>query len=165
MATRLYMDLSVPNPHLYQGPSERLPLDWSNNWENFLFCGRLFPLVNGRIFKSLDIELHNHVYGDIYIIMYNVQSDNAVIRIGSRYFVYHFDTDVLLEFIHTYPTLDAFLYLARQWGGPLSRHTLTPFVEVKMDVTPDNYYDEVDRWDEELKRVRAAHALMGSRLE
>ncbi|PBL01543.1 hypothetical protein ARMGADRAFT_1023012 [Armillaria gallica] len=165
MATRLYMDLSGPNPHLYQGPSDRLPPDWSNDWENFLSRGCLFPLVNGRIFASLNIELHNHVYGEIYIIMYNRRSDNIVIRIGTRYFVYHFDTDVLLEFIHTYPTLDAFLDLARQWGGPLSQYQLTPFVEVKMDVTPDNYYDEVDRWDEELKRIRATHALMGYRLK
>ncbi len=91
--------------------------------------------------------------------MYNVQSEEAIIRIGTRYFVYHFETDMLLEFIHTYPTLDAFLDLASQWEGPLCQaYTLTPFVHRETDVTPDNYYDEVDRWDEELKRARAAQA-------
>lgn len=79
-------------------------------------------------------------------------------------FVFNFETDVLFEFIHSYPTLDAFLDLARQWKGPLSRaYALTPFVEREMYVTPNNYYKEVEKWDEEVKRVTAAHALMNSR--
>ncbi|KAK0219534.1 hypothetical protein EDD85DRAFT_864972 [Armillaria nabsnona] len=158
------MDLSVPNPHLYDGPSDRLPPNWSNDWEDFPSCRRLFPLVNGRIFASLEIELHNHVFGEIYIIMYHGHSDESVIRIGSRYFVFNFETDILFEFIHSYPTLDAFLDLARQWKGPLSRcYALTPFVEREMYVTPDNYYEGAEKWDEEVKRVTAVHALMNSR--
>ncbi|KAK0217565.1 hypothetical protein EDD85DRAFT_362082 [Armillaria nabsnona] len=162
--TRLVIDFSVPNPHLYDGPSDRLPPNWSNVWEDFPFRRRLFPLVNGRIFASLDIELHNHISGEIYFIMYNESSEEAVIRIGTRYFVYHFETDMLLEFLHTYLTLDAFLDLARQWEGPLSQaYTLTPFVGRETDVTPDNYYEEVEKWEEEKEKAKAAHALMNSR--
>ncbi len=81
---------------------------------------RLFPLVNSRIGASVDIELLHHISGEIYVVMFHGQSDEVVIRIGTRYFMYNFETEVLLEFIHTYPTVDAFLELARQWGSMAS---------------------------------------------
>ncbi|KAK0435895.1 hypothetical protein EV421DRAFT_1157685 [Armillaria borealis] len=165
MATQLDMDFSIPNPHLYQGPEDRLPPDWSNDWKRFPSRRRLFPLVNGRVFSSIFIEAHNHVFGDIYVIMYHDMSDETVVRIGTRYFMYNFETDVLLEFIDTYPTLDAFLELARQWGSPACQtyDMLTPLVEREEDETTEDYYDRVKLWDEEVDSARAAHALMNSR--
>ncbi|KAK0435578.1 uncharacterized protein EV420DRAFT_1653115 [Desarmillaria tabescens] len=165
MATQLDMDFSVPNPHLYKGPSHRLPPKWSNDWKYFPSRRRLFPLVNGRIFASVDIEIHHHIFGEIYVIMYHRNSDETVIRIGTWYFMYNFETEVLLEFIDTYPTLDAFLDLARHWGTPACETytELTPFVEREEDAMPEDYDDMVGLWIEEVKKVRAAQALMNSR--
>ncbi len=120
--TQLDMDFSIPNPHLYTGPSDRLPRNWHNDWKRFSSKRRLFPLVNGRIGASVDIELLHQISGEIYVVMFHGQSDEVVIRIGTRYFMYNFETEILLEFIHTYPTVDAFLELARQWGAWLLRH-------------------------------------------
>ncbi|KAK0434855.1 uncharacterized protein EV420DRAFT_1488358 [Desarmillaria tabescens] len=164
MATQLEMDFSVLNPHLYKDPSDRLPRTWCNDWENFPSSRRLFPLVNGRISASVDIELLHHISGKIYVIMFHGLSDEAVIRISTWYFMYNFEMEILLEFIDTYPMLDAFLDLARQWGS-LACQTyteLTPFVEREVGGMPDNYYDEVKRWKEEVKKARAAQALMSS---
>ncbi|KAK0211870.1 hypothetical protein IW262DRAFT_338110 [Armillaria fumosa] len=161
--TRLTTDFSVPNPHLYDGPSDRLPPNWRNDWKRFPFRRRLFALVNGRIFASLEIELHHHVSGEIYVVMYHRQFDEFIIRIGTRYFTYNFETEVLLEFIHAYPTLDAFLDLASQWDETLSQVcTLTPFVEKERFVTPYNYYEEVKKWEEEVAKARAADTSMDS---
>ncbi|PBK80198.1 hypothetical protein ARMGADRAFT_1040193 [Armillaria gallica] len=165
MATQLEMDFSVSNPHLYTGPSDQLPRNWHNDWMKFSSSMGLFPLVNGRIGASVDIELLHHISGEIYVIMFHGQSDETVIRIGTRYFMYNFETEVLLEFIHTYPTLDAFLELARQWGSMASEtYTgLTPFVKWELGGTPDNYYDGVKRWEEEVNNARAEHDLITSR--
>ncbi len=158
------MDFSVPNPHLYTGPSDRLPRNWHNDWTKFSSSMRLFPLVNGRIGASVDIELLHQISGEIYVVMFHGQSDEVVIRIGTRYFMYNFETEILLEFIHTYPTLDAFLGLARQWGSMASEtYTgLTPFVKWELGGTPESYYGGVKRWEEEVKNARAAQALMSS---
>ncbi len=110
------MDFSIPNPHLYTGLSDRLPRNWHNDWKKFSSKRRLFSLVNGRIGASVDIELLHQISGEIYVVMFHGRSDEVVIRIGTRYFMYNFETEILLEFIHTYPTLDAFLELARQWA-------------------------------------------------
>ncbi|KAK0435859.1 hypothetical protein EV421DRAFT_2022317 [Armillaria borealis] len=158
MATQLDMDFSVPNPHLYTGPSDRLPRNWYNDWKKFSSRERLFPLLNGRIGASVDIELLHHISGEIYLIMFHGSAPGISCTT--------FETDILLEFIHTYPTLDAFLDLARQWGSMASEtYTgLTPFVERELVGTPlDDYYDGIKRWNEEVENARAAQALMSSR--
>ncbi|SJL08979.1 uncharacterized protein ARMOST_12355 [Armillaria ostoyae] len=128
-----------------------IPFGWSCDWEYFDGRYRQFPCVDGHIISNPTIEGLYDVHGEIFFVMYEIESPIAVIRTSTdvtQYYIFNFHTDSLIRFTDTYPTLQAFMERAGCWTeGGTQINSVTPFELVEYNLGPIEVLDLVGEWN------------------
>ncbi len=87
--------------------------------------------------------------------MHKIGSHLAVIRANqdtTEYYLYNFDTCMLIKFADTFPTLEAFMERARCWtGGDNQINSVTPFELMDFEPGPRDVIELEKDFDEALR--------------